>query len=120
MKKLHRKMMPSRGPRGLIIALGIVLLGVGLLSWLISSNREVVSLTYSQFLDKVERGEVDQVRILGQEVEGLTKDGIRFEVDYCQKHRHNWDVLRNHGVNTNVQSSAGQYNFWYVLLLTST
>lgn len=118
MKKLHRKMMPSRGPRGLIIALGIALLGIGLLSWLISSNREVIALTYSQFLDKVERGEIEGVRVLGQELEGVTKEGARFEVVIAETPK-NWDVLREHGVNINVQSTAGQYNFWYILLLTS-
>jgi cell division protease FtsH len=116
MKKLHRKMMPSRGPRGIIIALGIVLLGIGILSWLINNNRELVPLTYSQFLDRVERGEVEYVRVLGQELEGVTKDGARFEVIIAETPK-NWDVLREHGVNINVQSNAGQYNFWYILIL---
>jgi len=116
MKRLQKKLLPPRGPRGLIIALGIVLLGVGLLSWLISSNREFITLTYSQFLDKVEQNEVDAIRVTGQELVGMTKDGKRFESVIAET-PHNWSILREHGVNIQVDSPAGQYNFWYMLML---
>src|ERR1700722_12053942 len=114
MKKLHKKMMPPRGPRGLIIAVGIALLGVGVLSWLISSNREVISLNYSQFLDKVEKNEVEGVQVNGQELIGYSKDGSRFESVIAETPR-NWDIMRDHGVSIKVESQAGQYNFWYML-----
>lgn len=117
MKKTQRNnMMPSRGPRGLIIALGIALLGVGVLSWLISSNREIISLTYSQFLDKVEKNEVKWVQVTGQELVGAGKDGNRFESVIPETPR-NWDILRDHGVDIRVESTAGQYSFWYMLFL---
>lgn len=116
MKKIHKKIVPPRGPRGLIIAVGIALLGVGLLSWLISSNREIISLTYSQFLDKVEKNEVEGVQVTGQELIGYSKDGSRFESVIAETPR-NWDILREHGVNIRVESQAGQYNFWYMLFL---
>lgn len=108
--------MPSRGPRGLIIALGIALLGIGILSWLISNNREIISLTYSQFLDKVEKNEVKWVQVAGQELVGAGRDDQRFESVIPETPR-NWDILREHGVDIRVESTAGQYSFWYMLFL---
>jgi cell division protease FtsH len=116
MKKTQRNIMPSKGPRGVIIAVGIALLGVGLLSWLISTNREIIVLTYSQFLDKVEHNEVATVRVSGQELVGISKDGHQFEAVIPETPR-NWDILREHGVDIRVESTAGQYNFWYMLFL---
>lgn len=116
MKKLHRNMLPSRGPRGVIIALAIALLGIGLLSWLISNNREIIYLTYSQFLDKVEQNDVKVVQVTGQEVVGELKDGHRFEAVIAETPR-NWDLMREHEVNIKVESTAGQYSFWYMLFL---
>ncbi|HEV2916901.1 MAG TPA: ATP-dependent zinc metalloprotease FtsH [Candidatus Babeliales bacterium] len=118
MKRFNRSVFPSKGPKGIVLALTIALAGIGVLSWLISDTREINNVTYSQFLDLIEENKVEKVHVTGQDVQGKLKDGSRFEtvvVDSPQM----WDMLRAHNVMVAVDNLANQFNFWHLLFLGS-
>src|SRR5580700_3810048 len=107
MKKIHRRLLPSRGPRGLFIAIGIVVLGVAALAYLINTNREISIMTYSEFLDLVENNKVEVVRVIGQELHGRLKDGLRFETTIADTPK-NWEILREHKVIIGIETPGSQ------------
>jgi cell division protease FtsH len=118
MKKFSRSSFSSKGPKGIALALAIAITGVGILSWLISDNREVSVLTYSQFLDLVENDKVEKVHVSGQDVHGKLRDGSRFETVIVDSPTI-WDALRTHNVMIAVENLANQFSFWHLLFLGS-
>ena len=118
MKKFNRTMLPTKGPKGIVFALIIALLGVAVLSWLISDNRETATYTYSQFLDLVEDNKVEVVRVAGQDLQGKLRDGSRFETVIIDNPKV-WDILRTHNVIIAVDNLANQFSFWHLLFLGS-
>jgi cell division protease FtsH len=118
MKRLNRSMLPSTTPKGIILALVITLLGIGILSWLISDTREVATFTYSQFLDFVEDNKVEIVKVAGQDLQGRLRDGSRFETVIVDSPAL-WDTLRTHNVTISVENLANQFSFWHFLLIGS-
>jgi cell division protease FtsH len=118
MKKFNRTMISPKGPKGIILALAIALAGIVILSLLISGNREVATITYSQFLDLVEGNKVEVVRVAGQDLQGKLHDGSRFETVIVDSHKL-WETLRSHGVIIAVDNLANQFSFWHLLFLGS-
>jgi len=113
-KKKKNKMSFKGGPRNFLIA-GFVFVGILLLlSFLNEYNRKNNAINYSQFIQKVEAGDVKEVVVSGQDVKGVLKNGARFEtvIPYIPK---NWDMFNKHDVSVTVISQTGSFNFWYFL-----
>ncbi len=110
------------GPKQLVIAVLVMVGCIIALAKLTDYTRQVKTLSYSTFLNKVEHDEVKWVHVSGQDVQGALKNGAKFEtvIPYNPK---NWDLLKEHNVEIIVENLSGQINIWYLfpiilLLLT--
>jgi len=113
-----KKSFLNGGPRNLLIGT-LVLLGLILvLHTLTDRNRTIQPVTYSQFLNLVEKGEVKRVHVSGQEVHGILKNDSRFETTIANKST-DWQLLRKHGVEFSIDNPNGAFNIWYLLPLLS-
>ncbi len=116
--KKTKKPFWSGGPRNIIIGTLVLLGFLFALHTLTDRSRSIKTLTYSTFLDMVERGEVKRVHVIGHDVYGALKDGSRFETTIANKSK-DWEMLRSHGVEFSIDSPTGAFNFWYLLPLLS-
>lgn len=116
-KKLFGKKGPwGKGPKNLIIALLVFVGCLAVLHKLTDYSRQVHTISYSAFLNKVEQNQVNWVRVSGQEVQGAFKDGTHFETIVADVSK-NWDVLREHNVDFAVAVASQSFNLWQILPL---
>jgi cell division protease FtsH len=106
------------GPKSLLIAVIIIVASMAVLTWLTDYSLQVKPISYSSFIKRVEQGDVKWIRVTDQDVQGKFKDDSKFETVLATTPA-NWDVLKQHGVEVEVVSSAGQLNLWYLLPLIS-
>ncbi len=106
------------GPKSLLLAVIIIVASMALLTWLTDYSLQVKPIGYSTFIKHVENDEVKWVKVTDQDVQGVFKDGTRFETVLAQT-PFNWDLFRKHNVEVEVISAAGQLNLWYLLPLIS-
>jgi len=104
----------DRGPKNVVLAALLFLGSLFLLHYLTEQNRDNQTIGYSQFLDKVEQDQVKLVRISGQDVQGLFKDGTQFDTVVGNDHKV-WDLLRQHEVEMVVAPQSNTINLWYLL-----
>ena len=100
------------GPKNIIITALVFLACILFLHRLTDYTRQITTVPYSAFLKRVESGDVKQVHVSGQDLVGLYKDGSRFETVIADVPK-NWELLKKHGVEFSVESSANQINPWY-------
>jgi len=119
MKKRIKKKLPFKGgPKNFVIAALIFISIAVLLTKLTDYTRQTKHITYSDFLQKVERDDVKKVVISGQDVRGELKDGSRFDTVIAYNPK-NWDTLKKHNVEFAVENPGAAINFWTLLLLLS-
>jgi len=118
MKIKKTKNMFFGGPKNIVIITFLLLGALTLLHMLTDYSRNIQTISYTIFLDKVELNQVKSVDISGQEVFGSFKDGTRFETVLGNNPK-DWDKLREHGVEVSVINPANQFNIWYLLPLLS-
>ncbi len=116
MKRMKRNNFWGKGPKNLIIALLVFAGCLAVLHRLTDYSRQVHTINYSTFLQKVEGDQVSWVRVNGQDVQGALKDGSRFETTIAEIPQ-NWDILRKHNVNFAVTAASGVLGMWYLLPL---
>src|SRR3990167_10681820 len=93
-----KKLNFQGGPKGLIFIAIFFVVGLFALTQITKMSRKVTSIPYSQFLEKVEKGEVKNVKISDQFLVGRYKDGSRFETVISKWDPKFWDILRSHDV----------------------
>src|SRR5690606_37282725 len=76
-------------------------------------SRNISIISYSMFLEKVEQGLVKKIHLSGQDVEGVLKDGSRFETVIGNNPK-DWDSLRQHNVEFSVDSPSNHLTLWYL------
>ncbi len=106
------------GPKNAIILTFLFLGSLALLHKLTDYSRNIQTISYTAFLDKVELRQVKNVTIAGQEVFGMFTDGNRFETVIGNNPK-DWDKLRENGVEVSVDNLANQFNIWYLFPLFS-
>lgn len=116
--KKNKKPFWNGGPRNIIIGTLVLLGFLFALHTLTDRSRNIKTLTYSTFLNMVEKGEVKRVHVAGHDVYGILKDGGRFETTIANKSK-DWEMLRAHGVEFSIDSPNNSFNFWYLLPLLS-
>ena len=79
MKIKKSKNMFFGGPKNAIILTFLLLGSLALLHKLTDYSRNIQTISYTAFLDKVELRQVKKVNIAGQEVFGIFTDGNSFE-----------------------------------------
>lgn len=115
MKKPNKSFFPnhSKNIKNGLIAL-LVLFGLFfMLHRLTDMSRNVSTISYSMFLEKVEQGLIKKIHASGQDVEGILKDGSRFETVIGNNPK-DWDSLRQHGVEFSVDSPSNHMTVWYI------
>ena len=124
MKKTRKRFFKTKkqffngGPKNVIIAFVIAIGLFAVLYRLTDYSRNIQTISYSTFLDKIEQGDIKKVHVSGQEVYGIFKDSTRFET-VVGNNPNDWDRLRDHGVEFSVANPANQFNFWYLFPLLS-
>ena len=118
MKIKKSKNMFFGGPKNAIILTFLLLGSLALLHKLTDYSRNIQTISYTAFLDKVELRQVKKVTIAGQEVFGIFTDGNRFETVIGNNPK-DWDKLRENGVEVSVDNLANQFNIWYLFPLIS-
>lgn len=120
MKKQPKKSFWSPNPKNFKNALIAFLVVTGIffvLHRLTELGRNVQQLTFSTFLEKVEKKAIKKVYVSGQDVEGLLTDGTRFET-VISNNFNDWEKLRSHGVEFSVLSPSSQLSVWYIFLFS--
>ena len=105
----------KNAPQNFLFLIGLVIIGIGLLTLIADQSRQITSIPTSEFFDKVEKGEIKSVKIDGQEVFGTYQDGTRFET-VIAKDANIWDLLRKHNVSFDVAQQGDQFGVWYILV----
>jgi cell division protease FtsH len=97
----------------LLIAFGILIV----LNRLIETGRHVQTYTFSAFLKEVENNAIKKIYVSGQDIEGVLKDGTRFET-VISNNFDDWEKLRSHGIEFSIMSPSNQLNTWYIFLFS--
>jgi len=116
MPKMNGSWFPSpKNIKNGLIAL-VIMAGVLLVLYKLTElGRNVQSISYSTFLEKVNQNLIKKIYVSGQDVEGIFTDGSRFET-VIGTHSNDWDLLRQHGVEFSVISPSNQLGMWYLFL----
>lgn len=116
--KLNNKFKKLGGtPRNLLIFAILATAGFLLLSRLAENTQSTDSLSYSDFLNRVETDKVASVKVVGSQVYGTYKDGRHFEATVAENPK-NWDILREHKVEFSVIEPSGSgFSVWYFVML---
>lgn len=113
MNKNKKNQLVPGGMKHILFGALFVLASIFLLSRLSDYARSIDVISYSDFLKRIEANDVKWVRVYGQEVKGLLKDGSAFET-VVGNNPNDWDLLRKHNVEFSVVNPASQINMWYL------
>ena len=116
MKKKFKSNPFSRGPKNLLFVVMFFIISIALLTKLADYTRQVKTMPFSTFLDKVEDDAVRSVHLAGAEVFGILKNGTRFESTLDTSFREKAiNAMRDHSVEISVSQSSAQLSFWHLL-----
>ena len=113
----QKKFNRNNGPRNLIIMAFLLASSLLLITKFTDVTQEITRLSFSEFLDKVQSGEVLEVKIVGHEIEGKFKSGDKFET-VAGNYEKTWDLLRDNKVAFTVDSPVSKASiFWYFMMM---
>lgn len=104
-----------KGPKSGLLFILFFALCLFVLTKLTDYTRNIRHIPYSTFVSSVDQGKVASVSVTGQHVEGIFKDGSRFETTIAQTNQH-WDALQKQGVECTVQVPSG-FTMWHFMFL---
>ena len=104
------------GPKGLVVAVILVVVCMIALQKLVEFTGEIKNFTYTEFQKNVEQDLVKSVVVTGQDVQGTLRDGGHFHTVIPQN-PHDWELLKLHAVNVTVADAAGQMSLLYMLMI---
>lgn len=113
-KKNNNQLVPG-GMKHILFGAFFILASIFLLSRLSDYARSIDVISYSDFLKRVEAHDVKVVRVYGQEVKGLFKDGTAFET-VVGNNPNDWELLRKNNVEFSVVNPTSQLNMWYLAI----
>lgn len=116
MKKVMKNKLPTQGPKSLFLFLLFVFGTLMAISWLANYSSQYPVISYSAFLNRVEKGDVKRVDVSGQNIKGIFKNDEKF-ITVMPQSQSTWDQLKVHNVEINVESPGSTTAFWYFLLL---
>lgn len=117
-KKFKKNSFFQGGSKNLLLALIIFIGCIAVLTKLTDYTQHIKTISYSNFIKRVEQGDVKLVHASGQDVQGVFKDGTKFET-VVATNPNDWEVLKRNGVEIVVVSQASPLSIWYLLLLGS-
>jgi cell division protease FtsH len=111
MKKRFKKTVSFQGgPRNIIVMVGLLILGLFVLTKLNEITYQTKPMSYTSFLKNVEADEVKAIQVSGQDVYGVLKNGTRFETVFPENIQ-NWELFKNHNVEVTIQNPSETWNF---------
>ena len=116
MKKNNKNNWWRSAPRSFFFAIALFVGFFILLQQLTDYSRQISTLSYTAFLDKVATDQVSKVYVVGQEVRGLLKDGVKFETVIGNQDTI-WDLLTQHHVDVVVANTSNALNIWLLALV---
>ena len=117
-KKFKKDNFFQGGSKNLLIAIVVFVGCIALLTKLTDYTQQIKTLSYSNFIKRVEQGDVKLVHVSGQDVQGAFADGTKFETVIPQNPT-DWDLLKRQGVEVMVAAQSGPMNLWYLMLFGS-
>ncbi len=115
MKKRFKKTVSFQGgPRNVAMLVGLLIIGLFILTKLNEITYQTKPVNYSTFLKKVELDEVKSIQVSGQDVYGVLKDGTRFET-VLPENAQNWDLFKSHNVEVTIQNPTEAWNVSAIL-----
>ncbi len=111
--KRNKKFFSPETLRNIIIAGLICVVSLAVLYKLTEWSRGIDIITYSDFLDKVESGQVKKVIVSGQEVSGLLENGLKIQTVLAETDS-NWNLFRKNAVDVTVEPAGGEFPYWMI------
>ena len=119
MKKRKKKQASlMNNPRNFLMIIVLLLVSLGVMMRLTEYTQNITGISYSDFVSKVEAGEIKSVTISGNDAAGYLTSGKRFETVIADNPK-NWELLKDNKVNVTISSPSGNINFWHILMLLS-
>lgn len=116
MKKMKRNNIFGQTPKNFFVLFLILLVVASyVLHRLTDYSRHIQTISYSLFLTKVQENEVKSVHVAGQEVQGVLKNGVRFETVVGNNPK-DWELLKEHGVEFVVENLANRITIWHIIV----
>ena len=106
----------SFGPKGLLIGIIVV---VGLFAVLIQLKdvaKDIGTISYKEFLDKVRLDQIKKIHKSGQFLSGLTKDNKRFETVVAERPA-DFDLMEQHNVDFSVSTPPMSSGAWHLMMI---
>ncbi|HTM06490.1 MAG TPA: ATP-dependent zinc metalloprotease FtsH [Patescibacteria group bacterium] len=116
MNWLKRFMRFNGGFKNIIILLVITFASLLFLQRLMEMSRHIQLIGYSVFLDKVEKSDIKQVYVDGQEVRGILKDNTLFQT-IVPENGVDWQFLRAKGIDFSLSNQADYGYYWYMMVI---
>jgi cell division protease FtsH len=117
-RKNQKKVLPFHNPRNFLLLIIFLLISLGIMMRLTEYTQNMSTISYSDFVNKVESGDIKSVVISGNEAQGFYKDGKRFETVIANNPK-NWDLLKKYNVDITVSSEGTGINWTYAFILLS-
>lgn len=106
------------GPKGFLIAVVFFVISMVALRHLVEFTAELKTFTYTDFQKHIEQNLIKSITVQGQDVQGILQDGTHFET-VIPYNPFDWELLKQHGVNVTIASTAGQFSFLHIIILVS-
>ncbi len=116
MAKLNPKKLKNRNFKNAGLYLLILIVAISILSSLFEPTSSIKELSYSQFLNEVEKNNVNSVTISGNTVTGVLNDNQKFST-YLPDDPELMTILRNK--NINVEAKPPVELSWWMRILSS-
>lgn len=119
MKNNFKFTNPFGGPINIVIIVTLFCGSLYMLTRVADTVRERSEITYSQYLDLIEQGQISKVEIMGALVNGELKGdvpGKKFEVVIAENNPDHWNSLRKHNVEF-VIVNPNTIGFWPIMLV---
>ena len=113
--KKNKKKSPFFQGSGVIV-FALVFLGLLVMLQRLSQYMQPIhSLTYSQFVQKVESNAIKEVAVSGQQVKGEFRNGELFKTIVPEMYNQ-WDTLKEHNVEVAIEGWSGYHGYWLLLI----
>lgn len=117
-KRNFTNMFPG-GPFNILFVVGLFCGALYLLTHVADSVRERTEISYSEYLNLIERGQVSKVEVMGTLVNGVLKGeqpAKKFETTIAENNQDHWTLLRKAGVDCTIVN-PNSIGFWPIMLV---
>jgi len=106
----------KNAPQNFLFIIALAVIGIGVLTFVADQQRQSETVAFTEFLDNVEQGKVNEVRVEGQDVYGQYTDGSRFETTIAAN-ANIWDSLRSNNVTVHVGDMSAPITIWHIIIV---